>query len=50
MKVKWFIDTGFSGAEHSGEWEVADDATDEDLNEALEVEIHNRIDAGWSKS
>jgi hypothetical protein len=29
--VNWWLETGFSGCNHDGSFEVADDATDEEI-------------------
>lgn len=55
MNVDWGIDTGFSGASHSGTWEIDqaawDAMTPEErdtmLNEFMQDEIANHIEPWW---
>jgi hypothetical protein len=49
MKVKWKITTGYPGADHSGEWDVEDDTTDEEIDEMLQDELINHIDIWWER-
>lgn len=53
--VDWHISTGFVGATHQGTWEISReewDSWDEEqkskqLNEMLQEEMSNNIDAGY---
>ena len=54
VRVKWGIETGFSGASHEGEWEFDRDEWDrmtpeqrrKECEENIREEISNHID-GW---
>lgn len=45
-KVKWQLETGFVTATHEGEFEVDDDATEEEIEEMAKQEVFNCIN--WS--
>ncbi len=49
MIVKWSIGIGFRGADRAGEWEVDDNTSDDELDEMLEVEVGNCLDAWWDR-
>ena len=44
--VKWQLETGFVNGVHSGEFEVKDDATEDEIEEMAKEEAFDRID--WS--
>ena len=47
-RVKWTLVTGFGpSTDHSGELEVEDDATEEEIEEAVKEEAWNCIDLYW---
>lgn len=46
-KIKWQCDTGFAGCIHEDEFEVEDDATEEEINEMVEQEVNNYIEWTW---
>ena len=45
IKVK--IDTGYAGCSHEDEFEVEDDATEEEINELVDDVVSNHIDVAW---
>lgn len=46
--IKWTLNTGFgSGAEHTGEFDIDDDAADDEIREACEEEVWNYLDLWW---
>lgn len=45
--IKWWLHTGYVGAEHNGEIVVEDDATDEEIDEAVKEDMFNYLDWGW---
>ena len=50
MKVKWYLaDTDYPQGVHDGEIEVADDATDEEIEEEVREVAFGYIDWGWRK-
>lgn len=48
-KIKYEISTGYCGADYRGEFEVEDDATDEEIEEMIEQEVWNYIEYSWSE-
>jgi hypothetical protein len=46
--VKWTISTGYPTASHKGEFEVEDDATEDEINEMVLCEVWNRIEYNWT--
>lgn len=46
-KVKWYLNTGFAGCKHEGEFEVEDDVTKEEIEELAKEEAFNNIDWEW---
>ncbi len=46
--IHWYLNIGYAGAEHTGTIEVEDDATDEEIEEAVNDVANNYIDIGWS--
>jgi hypothetical protein len=46
-KVKWKLSIGFPGATQEGEFEVVDDATDEEIEEVAKEEAFDCIDWDW---
>ncbi|WP_018306319.1 hypothetical protein [Desulfitobacterium hafniense] len=45
--VKWTLDTAYGGAEYTGEFMVADDATDETIRETCREEAWNLLELRW---
>ena len=45
--VKWNLSIGYAGATQEGEFEVEDDATEEEIGEAAKEEAFNCIDWDW---
>ena len=48
-KIKVWLNTGFAGANYEDEFEVEDDATNEEIEEEARDLAFNRIDWGWSE-
>lgn len=48
-KIEWYINTGFAGCTHEGEFEVEDNATDDEIEKLVKEEVFNYIDWYWSK-
>ena len=46
-KVKWWLETGFAKSIHQGEFEVEDNATDEEIEQMAKDEAFNNIDWGY---
>lgn len=49
-KIKVWLNTGFAGCVHENEFEVDDDATEEEIEEMAKEIAFNDIDWGWSES
>jgi hypothetical protein len=48
--IEWSIGIGFPGAIRRGEWEVSDDISDDELDQMLQDEIANYVDANWRRA
>lgn len=48
-RIKWYLNTGFAGVSYSGEIEVDDNATDEEIEEITREEAFYNIDFGWDE-
>lgn len=46
-KIKWHFDTGFAGCIHEGEFEVEDDATEEEIGEMVLGDVANYVNWTW---
>lgn len=46
-KIKAYLDTGFAGCRIEEEFEVEDDATQEQIEEEAREAVFNSIDWGW---
>lgn len=44
--IHWHVENGLNGCDRSGTFEVEDDATDEQIDEAVRDEVFNYV--GWS--
>lgn len=49
MKIKWLLETGFAGATHEGEFEIEDNATDEEIEEMAKDDAFQNINWSWWK-
>jgi hypothetical protein len=49
-KIQWYLTIGYPTADRSGEIEVNENATDEEIEEIVCEEANNYIEWGWSKS
>lgn len=49
-KIKWYLNTGFAGCCHEGEIVVEDEATLEEIEEAVKEEAFGYIDWCWEES
>ena len=47
--IKWHFETGMQGSRQSGEIEVDDDATDEQIEDAVREEVFNIVSWGWTE-
>ena len=45
--IKWRCETGYPGCEHEGEFEVEDNASEDEINEAVMEDIFNYITWTW---
>lgn len=48
-KIKWWLETGFVGCGHDGEFEVKNDATDDEIEDEAKDAAFDRISWGWSE-
>lgn len=48
-KIKWYLDTGYAGADYEGEFEVEDDATDKEIDEEAREYALEKIEWGWQE-
>lgn len=48
--IKWSLHTGYAGCTHTGEIEVEDDATEEEIDEAVREDAWNYLDLFWEES
>lgn len=48
-KIKAYLDTGFAGCRIEEEFEVEDDATQEQIEEEAREAVFNSIDWGWNE-
>lgn len=46
-KIKAYLDTGFAGCRIEEEFEIEDDATQEQIEEEAREAVFNSIDWGW---
>lgn len=46
-KVKWWLETGFAGDIHEGEFEVEGDTTESEIEKMAKEEAFNNIDWGY---
>jgi hypothetical protein len=49
MIVKWHLSTGLSGCDREGEVEIEDDATDDDIEDAVREDMWNFLSLTWQK-
>lgn len=49
MKVQWHLETGMQGGDMSGEVHVDDDASDEDIEQAVREDMWNYLSLTWEK-
>lgn len=47
--IEWNLETGLQGADWSGEIEVEDNATDEQIDAMVREEVFNIISWGWTE-
>lgn len=50
MKVTFWIETGYAGCGYEETFDVADDATEEDLENMMQDFLSNHIDYGYYTS
>lgn len=48
--IEWSVSMGQANDAHHGMLEVDDDATDEQIEEAVSQEVFNIVSWGWSES
>ena len=46
-KIRWVLETGFVGCTHEDEFEVLDDATDEEIDEIANEAAFSELDFSW---
>lgn len=49
MIIEWRMETGYVGAEHSGEIEIDDDATEEEIEEIVMDAVLDCISWDWER-
>ena len=47
--IEWNIETSLQGADWSGEVEVEDNATDEEIDAIVREEVFNIVSWGWTE-
>jgi ribosomal protein L23 len=47
--INWTVSMGMAADKQSGTIEVEDDATDEEIEEAVREEVFNVVSWGWSE-
>ncbi len=47
--IEWSLETGQQGADWSGEIEVEDSATDDEIESLVREEVFNIISWGWTE-
>jgi hypothetical protein len=47
--VEWHLTIGLQGCDRSGEIEVEDDATDEQIDAVVREEVFNFVEWGWEE-
>jgi hypothetical protein len=47
--IKWVVETSMQGAMWSGEIEVEDDATEEEIDGMVREEMYNIVSWGWTE-
>lgn len=47
--IKWYVEMGLLGCRKEGEFEVEDDFSDQDIEEAARDEVFNVIGWGWEE-
>lgn len=50
MKLKLWINTGYSGCDYEDEIDVSDDYTEEQCEEEAKIFLFNHIEYGWEKT
>ena len=50
MKVTFYIETGFAGCNYEETFDVADDATEKDLENMMQDFLSNNIDYGYYRT
>lgn len=48
--IKWRMSIGYANADRTGEVEVEDDATDEQIDAAVREDADNFLDISWEAS
>ncbi len=47
--IEWWLETGKQGGDESGEIEVEDNATEEEIDALVREEVFNIVSWGWSE-
>lgn len=47
--IEWAVETSMQGGDWSGECEVDDDATDEQIDAIVREEVFNIVSWGWTE-
>lgn len=47
-KVKWHLSVGLVGCSQEGEFEIEDDCSDEEIEEAVKDEVFQKLEWGWT--
>lgn len=49
-KIKWHLTIGYPAADREGDFEVEDDASDEEIEKIARDEAYNFIEWNWSEA
>jgi hypothetical protein len=49
MKIKWLMNNGLCGCDQSGEIEVDDDTSDDDIEAAVKEDMWNVVSLNWER-
>lgn len=50
MIIKWILSIGYANADREGEFEIEDDATEEEIEEVAKDYVYECLDWNWEKS
>ena len=47
--ISWILNTGYIGCSHEGTFEIDENATEAEIEEAVKEEVFNEISWGWEE-